>query len=80
MVAPVAADKKNGDVAGHPDPREPSAFGGQGGADASSTHPPKENTVSKWTAFKSSTIVKVSASAGTLVAVAVVVGAGFKWN
>ena len=34
----------------------------------------------KWTALKNSTIVKVSASAGTLVAVAVVVGAGFKWN
>lgn len=41
---------------------------------------PKENNMGKWTALKNSTIVKVSASAGTLVAVAVVVGAGFKWN
>ena len=33
----------------------------------------------KWTKIKDSAIVRVSASAGTFVAVAVVVGAGFKW-
>ncbi len=36
--------------------------------------------MNKWTAFKNNAIVKVSAGAGTLVAVAVVVGAGYKWT
>ncbi len=35
--------------------------------------------MSKWNAFKDNTVVRVAASTGTLVAVAVVVGAGFKW-
>lgn len=39
----------------------------------------KENLMSKWNAFRDSTVVRISASAGTFVAVAVVVGAGFKW-
>lgn len=33
----------------------------------------------KWRNLKSSVIVRVIASAGTLVAVAAVAGAGFKW-
>lgn len=47
---------------------------------AATTNAPKENNMGKWTALKNSAIVKVSASAGTLVAVAVVVGAGYKWQ
>ncbi len=35
--------------------------------------------MSKWNAFKNNAIVKVSASAGTLVAVAAIAGAGWKW-
>ncbi len=35
--------------------------------------------MNKWSILKNNTVVRVSASAGTLVAVAVVVGAGFKW-
>jgi hypothetical protein len=34
----------------------------------------------KWRDLKDSTIARVSVSAGTLVAVAALVGAGFKWN
>jgi hypothetical protein len=33
----------------------------------------------KWRNLKNNTIVRVSASAGTLVAVAATVGAGWKW-
>lgn len=32
-----------------------------------------------WTKLRTSTIVRVSASAGTLLAVGVLVGAGYKW-
>lgn len=35
--------------------------------------------MSKWRIAKNSTIVRITASAGTLVAVAAIVGAGFKW-
>ena len=80
MVAPVAADRESGGVASHLVPWDPSALGELGGAESSSSHAPKENKVSKWTALKNNAIVKVSASAGTLVAVAVVVAAGYKWN
>lgn len=81
MVARWAADTEGDDVSDRPEPREPSALGELGGTRRTSpTNPKKETEVSKWTALKNSAIVKVSASAGTLVAVAVVVGAGFKWN
>lgn len=33
----------------------------------------------KWRTAKNSTIVRVSASAGTIVAVVALVGAGYKW-
>jgi hypothetical protein len=33
----------------------------------------------KWTVFSSSKIVRITASASTLVAVAAIVGAGWKW-
>ena len=33
----------------------------------------------KWTIFQSNKVVRITASAGTLVAVATLVGAGFKW-
>jgi hypothetical protein len=33
----------------------------------------------KWTVFQSSKIVRITASASTLVAVAAIVGAGYKW-
>lgn len=33
----------------------------------------------KWTIFQSSKVVRIAASAGTLVAVAAIAGAGFKW-
>jgi len=36
--------------------------------------------MNKWTIFQNSKVVRVAASAGTFVAVAAVVGAGFKWN
>lgn len=36
--------------------------------------------MNKWTIFQNSKVVRVAASAGTLVAVAAVVGAGWKWN
>lgn len=36
--------------------------------------------MNKWTIFQNSKVVRVTASAGTLVAVAAIVGAGFKWN
>jgi len=34
----------------------------------------------KWTVFQNSTVVRIAASAGTLVAVAAIAGAGYKWN
>ncbi len=34
----------------------------------------------KWTVFQNSRIVRITASASTLVAVATLVGAGWKWN
>jgi hypothetical protein len=34
----------------------------------------------KWTIVKDSKIVRIAASSSTLIAVAAVVGAGFKWN
>lgn len=34
----------------------------------------------KWTVFATSKVVRISASASTLVAVAAIVGAGWKWN
>lgn len=34
----------------------------------------------KWNMIKDSAVVRVTASAGTLAAVAAVVGAGLKWN
>jgi hypothetical protein len=33
----------------------------------------------KWTIFSNSKVVRITASAGTLVAVATLVGAGWKW-
>lgn len=36
--------------------------------------------MNKWKIIKDSTITKVAVSAGTLVAVAATVGAGFKWS
>ncbi|CAL8978204.1 hypothetical protein CELL_02769 [Cellulomonas sp. T2.31MG-18] len=33
----------------------------------------------KWKITQNSTVVRIAASAGTLVAVAVLVGAGYKW-
>jgi len=43
-------------------------------------HLQKELNMNKWTIFQNSKVVRVTASAGTLVAVAAIVGAGFKWN
>jgi hypothetical protein len=40
----------------------------------------KEITMDKWTILASSKAVRVTASATTLVAVATIVGAGWKWN
>ena len=34
----------------------------------------------KWNAFQKSTVVRVVASSGTVIALAAIVGAGFKWN
>jgi hypothetical protein len=34
----------------------------------------------KWNAFQKSAAVRVAASAGTIIAVAAIVGAGWKWN
>jgi len=34
----------------------------------------------KWRTAQSSMIVRLTASAGTLIAVAAIVGAGWKWN
>ncbi len=34
----------------------------------------------KWTVFQNSRVVRISASASTLIAVAAIVGAGWKWN
>lgn len=34
----------------------------------------------KWTIFQSSRIVRITASAGTVIALAALVGAGFKWD
>lgn len=34
----------------------------------------------KWRIVKNSTIIRITASASTLVAVAALVGAGWKWN
>jgi len=34
----------------------------------------------KWTIFNNSKVVRITASASTVVAVAALVGAGFKWN
>lgn len=34
----------------------------------------------KWTIFSNSNVVRIAASAATLVAVAATVGAGWKWN
>jgi len=33
----------------------------------------------KWSILKNSTAMRITASAGTLIAVAALVGAGFKW-
>jgi|GEM_PF-1112467 len=40
----------------------------------------KEITMDKWTILSNSKVVRVSASATTLVAVATIAGAGWKWN
>jgi pheromone shutdown protein TraB len=40
----------------------------------------KEILMDKWNVFSSSRIVRISASASTLIAVAAIVGAGWKWN
>jgi hypothetical protein len=34
----------------------------------------------KWNAFQKSTVVRIVASAGTVVALAAIVGAGWKWG
>ena len=34
----------------------------------------------KWTIFNNSKVVRITASASTVVAVTALVGAGFKWN
>lgn len=36
--------------------------------------------MNKWKAAQESKIVRIAASAGTVIAIAAVVGAGFKWN
>lgn len=33
----------------------------------------------KWKIFENSTVVRIAAGAGTLIAVAVLAGAGYKW-
>ncbi len=36
--------------------------------------------MNKWNLFQNSKVVRVTASAGTIIAVVAVVGAGYKWN
>jgi hypothetical protein len=36
--------------------------------------------MNKWTIFQNSKVVRITASAGTLVAIAAVAGAGWKWS
>ncbi len=36
--------------------------------------------MNKWSILQNSTVVRVAASTTTMVAVAVIVGAGYKWN
>ena len=40
----------------------------------------KESPMSKWSIFQNQTVVRVAASSTTMIAVAVLVGAGYKWN
>lgn len=42
-------------------------------------HIRKERSMHKWNIFQNSTVVRITASAGTLVAVAAIAGAGWKW-
>jgi hypothetical protein len=39
----------------------------------------KRTIMDKWRIAKNSTIIRIAASAGTIVAVAALAGAGFKW-
>lgn len=39
----------------------------------------RDSHMGKWKITQNSTVVRIAASAGTLVAVAVLVGAGYKW-
>ncbi|GMA35716.1 hypothetical protein GCM10025876_19200 [Demequina litorisediminis] len=41
---------------------------------------PGESPMKKWNLLNNSKVVRATASASTIVAVAVIVGAGYKWN
>ena len=53
---------------------------GRGGFGRGCQPPSKGTIMDKWRIVKNSTIIRITASASTLVAVAALVGAGFKWN
>ncbi len=40
----------------------------------------QERYMNKWTILQNSKVIRITASAGTLVAVATLVGAGYKWS
>ena len=52
-----------------------------GAASVAQANPPwKGSIMDKWRTVKNSTIIRVTTSVGTLVALAALAGAGLKWN
>jgi len=52
-----------------------------GAASVAHANPPwKGSIMDKWRSVKNSTIIRVTTSVGTLVALAALAGAGWKWN
>jgi len=81
MAAPLPAKQTHGWRAHAPKTCSSGRRSMAGAASVADANPPSKGTImDKWRIVKNSTIIRVTASLGTLVAFAALAGAGYKWN
>ena len=81
MAASLPAKQTRGWQAHAPRIRTSGCRGMAGAASVAHANPPwKGSIMDKWRSVKNSTIIRVTTSVGTLVALAALAGAGWKWN
>ena len=81
MAAPLPAKQTVDGERMLPQPAARVVEAWQGRLRSCSPNPPWKGTImDKWRSAKNSTIIRITASASTLVALAALAGAGVKWN